>query len=241
VTKQSEGHLTTEQLSALLDKQLSAQEQAIVDAHLQTCQQCRLALAELRQTVVMLRALPQVEVPRSFTLPARLAIVQESPAPGHAGNPAGIAITARRRARRNSLQLVFRAVSTLAAVLGLILILSFFATALPNRGATNMASSGSAPAVAPGTSTHNASTATQHPTTGAGTQPGVGSPSVTGVQTPTPTPTPPQVVKSPPRSTGPPVQPSPAVFDLSTPSSHLVIGSVLLVLSILGFALTRRR
>jgi len=240
VTKRDDEHLTTEQLSALLDKQLSAQEQVIVDAHLQTCQQCRLALAELRQTVALLRALPQVEVPRSFTLPARLALVQEQPLPGHSGNPVVIPIPAKRRARRNSLQLAFRAVSTLAAVLGLIFILSFFATALSQGGATNTASSGSAPAVTSGGATHNASTATQHPTTGVGTHPaGVGSPSVTGVQTPTPTP--PQVVKPAPTSTGPPVQPSPAVFDLSTPSSHLVIGSVLLVLGILGFALTRRR
>src|SRR5438270_13480242 len=63
------GHLTTEQLSAFLDKQLTLQEQAFFDAHLQVCSQCQQALAELRRTVVLLRAMPRIDVPRSFTLP----------------------------------------------------------------------------------------------------------------------------------------------------------------------------
>ena len=63
-------HLTTEQLSAFLDKQLTPQEQAFFDAHMQSCSRCQNALGELRRTVVLLHALPQPSLPRSFTLPA---------------------------------------------------------------------------------------------------------------------------------------------------------------------------
>src|SRR5579864_8265860 len=73
VTQQE--HLTTEQLSAFLDKQLTPQEQAFFDAHLQSCQRCQHVLAELRGTVALLHAMPQPPLPRSFTLP--VGITQE--------------------------------------------------------------------------------------------------------------------------------------------------------------------
>lgn len=235
MTKQGEEHLTTEQLSALLDKQLSAQEEAIVDTHLRACQQCRQALADLRQTVALLHALPQVEVPRSFALPARIAVVQEQPT---SRNPLVTPISQRNRARQHPLQRTFRVISSLAAVIGLIFILSSFVTTLPQRGANSTASSGANSTLAPKATSHSTSTPRQRPSVVTGTQPGAGSPSV---RPQTPTPTPSQAVKAPTSSTGPPGQPAPAIFDLSTPSSHLLIGSALLVFAILGFALTRRR
>jgi hypothetical protein len=242
VTKQSDEHLTTEQLSAFLDKQLSSQEQAIVDAHLRDCQQCQQALAELRQAVALLHALPQVEVSRSFTLPARIAAVQEQPV--HT-NPVATPMSQSKRARQNTLQRTIRVMSSLAAVLGLIFILSSFVTALPHGGsASSSTSSGSASTSAPSANTHNTSTPNQHPTARIGVQPGIGSPSVLPSKTlpPTPTPVPTQAVKQGTQtSTGPPGQPAPAVLDLSGPTGHLVIGSALLVLAILGFALARRR
>ncbi len=197
MTKQSDEHLTIEQLSAFLDEQLSSQEQAIVDAHLRDCQQCQQALAELRQTVALLHALPQVEVPRSFTLPARIAAVQDQPV--HT-NPVATPISQSKRARQNTLQRTIRVMSSLAAVLGLIFILSSFVTALPHLGSA-------------GSSTSAGSASTNSPAVKQGTQ----------------------------TSTGPPSQPTPAVLDLSGPTGHLVIGSALLVLAILGFALARRR
>jgi len=241
VTKQGDEHPTIEQLSAFLDKQLSSQEQAIVDAHLRDCQQCQQALAELRQTVALLHALPQVEVPRSFTLPARIAAVQEQPV--HT-NPVATPISQSKRARQNTLQRTIRVMSSLAAVLGLIFILSSFVTALPHGGSTSSSTSaGSASTNSPGANTHAISTPNQHPTAKTGVQPG-GSPSVLPSKTLTPTPTsvPTQTVKQGTQtSTGPPGQPIPAVLDLSGPTGHLVIGSALLVLAILGFALARRR
>ncbi len=68
-------HLTTEQLSAFFDKQLSAGEQTVFDAHLSTCQQCQQNLSDMRLTIALLRAIPEEEVPRSFVLPSRLAPV----------------------------------------------------------------------------------------------------------------------------------------------------------------------
>ena len=241
VTKLNDEHLTTEQLSAFLDKQLSSQEWAIVDAHLSACQQCQLVLADLRQTVAMLRALPRVDVPRSFTLPARIAAVQEHPVQS---NPVVIPMSQRKRARHNSLQGAIRAMSALAAVLGLIFILSSFAAALPHGGTASSTSSGSVNTTAPSASTQNGSTPHQSQTTGSGTQSGGGTPLVRPPQTPAPTPShlsPVTVKQGTPTGTTPPAKASPAVLDLNGPAGHLVIGSVLFVLGILGFALARRR
>jgi hypothetical protein len=242
VTKQGDEHLTTEQRSAFLDKQLSSQEQAIVDTHLRDCQQCQQALAELGQTVALLHALPQVEVPRSFTLPARTAAIQEQPA--HI-NPVVIPISQRKRARQNSVQRAVRVVSTLAAVLGLIFILSSFVTALPHGGgASSTASSGAANTASPRATTH-ITTPNLNPTAKVGIRPGGGgSPVAHPSKTPTPTPTPMPthaVRQGTQTSTGSPGQPPLVILDLSGPTGHLVIGSALLVLAILGFALARRR
>ena len=242
MTKLNDEHLTTEQLSAFLDKELSSQEHAIVDAHLHTCQRCQLALADLRQTVAMLRALPTVEVPRSFTLPARIAAVQEQPV--HS-NPVVIPISQRKRARRNTVQGVIRAMSALAAVLGLIFILSSFAAALPQGGVTSSTSSGSANTAAPRETTHNGSAPDQHQVHGSATQPGVrNSPSVRPSKTPSPTPShiaPGAAKQGTPTGAAPPGQASPVVVDLNEPAARLVIGAVLFVLGILGFAFARRR
>lgn len=57
-------------LSAYIDQQLSASEQAALERRLQQEPELRLALDELRATVEVLHALPPVSPPRSFTLPA---------------------------------------------------------------------------------------------------------------------------------------------------------------------------
>lgn len=60
-------------LSEYLDGSLGARERAWVDAHLATCAGCQQELESLRLTVQLLRALPQVAVPRSFVVrPAEL-------------------------------------------------------------------------------------------------------------------------------------------------------------------------
>ncbi len=57
-----------ELLSAYIDDEVSAEERALVEAHLATCSTCAHDLATLRQTVVLLGRLPQVAAPRPFTL-----------------------------------------------------------------------------------------------------------------------------------------------------------------------------
>src|SRR6185312_17309916 len=58
-----------EQLSAALDGMLAPEEQTALDAHLAGCETCRRELEELRQVRMLLRALPEPALPRSFLLP----------------------------------------------------------------------------------------------------------------------------------------------------------------------------
>ena len=117
-------HLTTEQFSAFLDQQLSAQEQSTCQTHLNTCDLCKQQLAELQQTVLLVRALPRAPLPRSFVLPVA------STRPSEVGT--GKEDTTPKRARQAHHRLLvlpssrttMRIVSTLVAVLGLFFILS---------------------------------------------------------------------------------------------------------------------
>ena len=61
-------HLNDEQLSLLLDGRLSEKERRRVEAHLRSCPTCQQAYQGLRQTVMLLRAMPRVAAPRTFTL-----------------------------------------------------------------------------------------------------------------------------------------------------------------------------
>jgi hypothetical protein len=57
-----------ELLSAYIDGEVTAAERGLVEAHLASCDVCGRDLATLRQTVTLLRQLPQVAAPRPFTL-----------------------------------------------------------------------------------------------------------------------------------------------------------------------------
>ena len=144
---QEHQHLTTEQLSAFIDKQLSVEEQSHVDEHLKQCEQCQLWLKELRQTVMLVHALPQPQLPRSFVLPADVLV---APLPIQTEHASPVAIT--RRTRLSSVRTTIRVVSTLAAVVGIVFLLSgllsfshngasSFATAAPSSGSSSSASS----------------------------------------------------------------------------------------------------
>lgn len=58
-----------ERLSAYLDHRLSDAERQALAGHIAGCARCAAELAELRQVVSMLRALPAPVLPRSFALP----------------------------------------------------------------------------------------------------------------------------------------------------------------------------
>ena len=233
-------HLTTEQLSAYLDKQLTPPEQAFFDAHLQSCQRCQNALEELRRTVALLHALPQPELPRSFTLPTGISHVQDA-------RPQPRPIP-QRRVMRYALQRTVRAVSTLAAVLALIFIMSgLFANVHLNAG-------GSASTSAPVSSTFRNSNGTTHSPAATnvtkkpeatGTTPGVTASKGLQTRTPTPPPTPTPTPTATPNNgvnSGGPVPPSlPPFLDLGQPEGRFTLGVLLLLLSVVGIISSRRR
>lgn len=140
---QENQHLTTEQLSAHLDKQpLSTEEQNQVEVHLKICERCQQELADLRQTVALLHALPQPALPRSFMLPLDINIQIDTETDIQTGieeeheeaGPVPIAVAAARRRRREVstgnrawptyVRAALRTVSAIAAVVGLALLLS---------------------------------------------------------------------------------------------------------------------
>jgi len=233
------GHLTTEQLSAFFDKQLSPQEQAIFDAHLSTCQQCQRNLTDLRLTVALLHAMPEEKVPRSFVLPGNLSFVPER---GVQQDTRIRPVAQKQRVRFNALRRSVRVVSTLAAVLALLFIISGIlpliyagggrsASTATSNSSSGQASTVHAPATTPGT----------HATTNIRPQEG------TATKTPTPVPTPTLA----PNGTATTHAPAgaltdqgpilPPALDPGQPPGRLSLGALLLALSIIGLIVTRRR
>lgn len=217
MTQQEQGHPTTEQLSAFLDKQLTPQEQAFFDAHLQSCPRCQGVLGELRRTVALLHAMPQPQLPRSFTLPAGISHTQVA-------RPQPV-----RRVPRYALQRSVRVISALAAAIAVLFILSAL---VPLTGAHltsgGTASSTSAPAA--GTSNGTAHSPASKPNSTV-------APQTTGKPTPSAT------SKSARTVIGSPTNSLtlPPFLDVSQPVWRLTLGALLLLLGIAGIIATRRR
>lgn len=53
-------------LSAYLDKELSLEEQKMIEDHLSICQRCRIELDSMQSMVALLHRVPDIEVPYSF-------------------------------------------------------------------------------------------------------------------------------------------------------------------------------
>jgi len=66
--KRSEHERVEELLSAYIDGELSIEEATLVEKHLRECSACTQDLESLRQTVNLVRQLPAVSPPRSFTI-----------------------------------------------------------------------------------------------------------------------------------------------------------------------------
>lgn len=234
-------HLTTEQLSAFLDDVLSAQERVSYEAHLNTCQQCQQTLTELRQTVALLRALPQPALPRSFVLSPDMLAAKPA-APTLLPFPA-----ARRNSKPSFAYSSLRFASGLAAVIGIVLLTASLFSALPHAmmsaattsgGASSSTSAGSvAPeASTPASGTKNASSGDNGTATANNqhTTPVPLTPAIQGRTTPAP-----RVVA--PHITGPTTTAAPlfTLPDLATPGGQALLGIILLVLGILGLLLLR--
>lgn len=240
MAQQQDKHLTTEQLSALLDQRLSAREQAMCDAHLSACQQCQQMLADLRRTVALVRALPQPTLPRSFVLPTKLepAARQSSPVTPISERP--------RRVLPYFVRSTVRAVSTLAAVLGIIFLLTGVLGPLfsVHDGGTVAPSSTFAPNSG---STGQEPSATQ---ASAGTTPNVHASATCGevirgtcvvdMASPSPQPTPTNTSVQRQQSSDNQSKGGQSQFvppDISTPQGRLGVGALLLLLSVVGFIL----
>ncbi|GAC1389469.1 MAG: hypothetical protein NVSMB38_03790 [Ktedonobacteraceae bacterium] len=223
-------HLTTARLSAFIDGQLSSEEQAQSETHLHDCKICQRQLAELRQTVELLRALPRPALPRSFALPTAEPIV--APRVTRIVRPlAPITPLPRRSGWPAYVTGAVRVASTLAAVVGIVFLLSgLFGTVINVRGGS--ANSGSSTIVnAPGN----------------GAPQGV-TPHMQGTEhqdmTPSPTPTTVPSVRSTHKNANNTahqnqLQPLLAIFDVSMAGSRAILGIVLLVLGIIGFIVLR--
>lgn len=221
VAKQ-ERHLTTEQLSAYLDKQVTANDVSQYDAHLNTCEQCKQLLAELRQTALLLRSLPQPALPRSFVLSESL-LASTRPAQPVPLRP----LAARQQRRPGYLYNTLRAVTALAAVIGLAFLLTgVFTGGLPHGGASS--------------STGAASSAMQHPGSGSVVGPNVITPStaktpgVASNQKATP-----QATSDTTMRTHFTIQPTIPFPDISTAAGQLQLGLLFLFLSVVCYALLR--
>ncbi|MDI7274859.1 MAG: zf-HC2 domain-containing protein, partial [Anaerolineae bacterium] len=63
------GHRYCQQnLSALLDGQISPRDEERLRRHLEQCEECQWDLRTLERTVALVRALPRVKAPRSFQI-----------------------------------------------------------------------------------------------------------------------------------------------------------------------------
>lgn len=231
-------HLTTEQLSAFFDKQLSPEEQAAFDAHMSTCQQCQRNLADLRLTVALLRAMPEEEVPRSFVLPVLAPVPVRTIGQDTTLTP----IARKQHARFNTLRRSVRVVSALAAVLALVFIISGLLPPLrfgANGSTTSYAPAGSYGSANP--SHAQESTPNLQKTNGdqSNARSATTTPSPVASQTPASTGT--ATTKAStvaPNDQGPTVLPA---LDFSQPLVRLSLGVLLLALSIIVLVVTRRR
>lgn len=151
-----------ERLSAYLDNEVDEAERTALERHLPTCEECRDALDQLRQTRSLLRALPAPVSPRSFLIPETGAIPQPIT------RRAAAEISSVRRARRAR---VLQWAGGLVAAVGLFLLISSTLPAALHTAASGASSSsaGNASASVPLQQSPNAGAATQRPSsTGVG-------------------------------------------------------------------------
>ena len=241
-----------EQLSALLDNELSAQERAALETHLESCDWCRDELESLRRTRALLRALPQPALPRSFILPLEPAAMTEPQRAAPALRPAPVPVAAAQRRtnlpggrapnRHRPVQ-VLQWLSAIAAVLGIVFLLSgVFSTFSNGRTtASNASVSNSAQGGAQDTGAPRPTSPTHLPY--------ASPPPETGTGAGTPAPTAEKTTATPrPTSGTAPGQSGSQGASSSSPLGQIVsttsIGLLLLVLSVGGFITTwalRRR
>lgn len=239
---QQDQHLTTEQLSTFLDQQLAPEEQALCRAHLQDCEQCRDALDNLQQTVNLLRSLPQLEVPRSFALPADFKITQITSMRDTQQQVEQSMVRRERSLHKlpTPLRRTLRVISALAAVIGLFFALSGLIAPLQSGVSTSLTpapgitSSSAGSKAAPPASSH---TTDNRPN---GNSAPIGAPTVQNVNTPQPQSQSTQQ-NSPPETNSTATGQQQPFLDFNQPEVRLSIGLLLAILGGMGFALFAQR
>ena len=222
--QQEKQHLTTTQLSTLLDGQLPIEEREFSDAHLATCEQCQQELESLRQTKRLLRALPHPALPRSFTLPISTQQVDTSATPvipiaAYRSTPGRRNQNSRSNSRAYYAQTAIRTVGTLAALVGLVLLLSSLIPFVNNTGHGTAQSGG-----------------TTIPATRQATPTGPILPNLRGTNVTHP--------NSPPQPTHTSTASGtvlPSLLDISTIEGRAFYGALLFLLGIIGLMIGRRR
>ena len=198
-------HLTIEQFSELINERLAPQERTQAEEHLQHCEQCQEELTDLRRVVAMLRALPRPEPPRSFALPADTKV---TPLVAAASKP-------------SRLRAAGRAISLLAAVLGIALLISSLVNLSPGGAATSAPSTSGSPS----SQAKHEGVRPFTPSTGSST------PSITGSR--------PHVTTAPQPERTPSAQP--LSFDLRSAAGRAIFGIFLLVIGLVGALILWRR
>ena len=238
---QQEQHLTTEQLSTFLDQQLAPEEQALCHAHLEDCKQCQKALDNLQQTVNLLRSLPLLEVPRSFALPVDFKVDQIA---AYSNEQQVEQLTTKTKASPRKLptplRYTFRALSALAAVIGLFFVLSGLVAILqPEVGMSLTASAPNPVSSSSGSQAREVPQATSRvPTNNENTNPVlISTPTIQVVNTPQPQST--QHV--PAGANSPAAEPLLPFLDIHQSGAYLSLGVVLVILGGIGFTLFARR
>jgi hypothetical protein len=251
---QQDQHLTTELLSAFLDQQLTREEQASCSTHLQDCKPCQSVLDELRQTANLLRSLPQLEVPRSFTLPADFNITFY-PKPDYYNDQMGHTVETQTDGKKEQqveqsttilprklpvpLRRTLRTISALAAVVGLFFVLSGLITT-PQAGVhtSAMPTFDSAKSSASAQSQQPPQTAA-HGTNDNNVLGPTSTPAVQTVNTPEPQPI--STQKSPAGTNSTVTWPILFFPDFNQPEVRLLIGILLAILGSIGFILLAQR
>lgn len=221
-----EGHLTTEEISAYLDGELTSSEQDRLTQHLRSCSSCEQELHELRQTITLLKALPRPALPRTFTLTSDFSRLPDTPPlytqdaeaedKEEIATPIPHSHSRRSTHTRNGLRIL----SALAAIIGLFLLGSALLPLTPSYTDT---------ATSTGYISKSAEVSPQHtPNVYLGT-PDIESPHITNKPTQT--------------------QPMPDTytnhwsillfFDLHTELGRLALGLVLLLLGVIGLLVFR--
>ena len=232
-------HLTTEQLSALLDNRLSSAEQDACKAHLQSCQMCQHELASLQQTVVLLRAMPKPALPRSFALSTGVTYLQDAPP-----RQEEAINTPPRRRWPHYVQRSLRVISTFAAVIGFIFLLSGVLPMLMHGGGGATTATSSSVPSRNNAAQPNAAATNSTPTLGQAKP--TSNDNLTPGQTPHSGKTPAAATASPAvqdrqhQQPPNPVQPSPPIIDFNEPLVRQGVGLTLLVIGIIGVIVTRR-